>query len=266
MLLPIKQEHRDILADLEKRGQLRGIVRSVPDGTAPHIVARLTAGLEALCESRSVSEAADQCYQVIAERRAYQSYVRLRRRAQPSDQTDVLAQITRFNATHRNKRETVADVRAIAATFPGAPLEEIARWKRSGYSTDVCNALLLAQVTRQVRGWAFGDNGAVGANSPRDAWTGGQSNDPTCSLRDDDDFWKNLFGGDYDPDAYDDDSQRHQRAAEHHRACARTASTMAVGAAHYGAADKHDRAARQYPDVDASKAARAASISLKDIS
>jgi len=85
MLLPIKQEHRDILADLEKRGQLRGVVRSVPDNTAPHIVGRLTDGLAALCENRSISEADERCYQIIAERRAYQlqSYARIRRRAHP---------------------------------------------------------------------------------------------------------------------------------------------------------------------------------------
>jgi hypothetical protein len=242
MLLNIKQEHRDILADLEKRGPLRGVVRSVPDNTAPHIVARLTAGLMALCESRSIPEVDERTYQLKA-------YCRLRRRAQPSDQVEVLAQIARFNATHRNKRETVADVRAIAATFPGAPLEEIARWKRRGYSVDACNAILLAQITRQVRAGITGADfsGGFAANSPRDAYNGGQAADPTQSLRDsdDDEFWKTLFGGDYDPDAYDDDSQRHARAAEYHRACARTASTMAAGAAHYGGSVSFFRAVNE---------------------
>lgn len=263
MLLNIKQEHRDILADLEKRGQLRGVVRSVPDGTAPHIVARLTAGLMALCESRSIPEVDERAYQLKA-------YARLRRRANPSDKVEVLAQIARFNATHRNKLGTVADARALAKKYSPLPFEDVVRGLRLGYSEDTFNSLRLAAITAEVRQGITGADfsGGFAANSPRDAYNGGQAADPTQSLRDSDDdaFWKDLFGGDYDPDAYDDDSQRHARAAEYHRACARTASTMAVGAAHYAAADKHDRAARQYPDAAASKTARAASLSLKDIS
>jgi hypothetical protein len=259
MLLTIKQEHRDILADLEKRGQLRGVVRSVPDNTAPHIVARLTAGLVALCESRSISEVDERTYQL-------QSYARLRRRAQPSDQTEVLAQIARFKATHRSKRGTVADARALAKKYSPLPLEDVVRGLRLGYSEDTFNSLRLAAITAEVRQGITGADfsGGFAANSPRDAYNGGQAADPSQSLRDDDDdFWKDLFNDDYDPDAYDDDSQRHQRAAEYHRSCARKAPTMALGAEHYAAADKHDRAARQYPDADASKAARAASTSLK---
>jgi hypothetical protein len=139
----------------------------------------------------------------------------------------------------RTKRMTKADVRAVFATVPGAPLEELARWKRSGYSIDAMNALRMAEITKQMR------------------YEQGQTADPTQSLRDDDD--------DFDPsDADDKDS--HERAAEYHRACARKAPTMQRGADHFAAADKHSAAARAYPDLNSRFAARAASLKLADIS
>jgi hypothetical protein len=133
----------------------------------------------------------------------------------------------------RTKRMTKADVRAVFATVPGASLEELARWKRSGYSIDTMNALRMAEITKQMR------------------YEQGQTADPTQSLRDDE----------FDPsDADDKDS--HERAAEYHRACARKAPTMQRGADHFAAADKHDAAARAYPDLNSRFAARAASKKL----
>ena len=84
----------------------------------------------------------------------------------------------------------------------------------------------------------------------------GQSQDPTASLRDDDD---DDFG--WNDDDWNDD--KHERAADHHRAVAQKATSLDSASAHYQAADLHSAAARQYPDLNASFSARAASKSLR---
>ena len=83
----------------------------------------------------------------------------------------------------------------------------------------------------------------------------GQSQDPTASLRDDDD---DDFG--WNDDDWNDD--KHERAADYHRAVAQKATSLDSASAHYQAADLHSAAARQYPDLNASFSARAASKSF----
>lgn len=147
----------------------------------------------------------------------------------------------------RTKRMTKADIRAVFATVPGASLEELARWKRSGYSIDTMNALRMSEITKQMR------------------YEQGQIADPTQSLRkkhdDDDDAFDDPDSYGFDDDQDDDwDSDRHLRCAEFHRALARKSDTWQKGAAQHTAADLHSRAAAAYPAGSA--AARAASRKL----
>ena len=114
---------------------------------------------------------------------------------------------------------TKADVRAVFATVPGASLEELSRWKRSGYSIDTMNALRMAEITKQMR-------------------EQGQTADPTQSLRDDDD--------DFDP-ADADDKDSHERAAAYHRACAGKADNWKRCIEQHRAADLHSAAAKSIP-------------------
>jgi len=79
----------------------------------------------------------------------------------------------------------------------------------------------------------------------------GQSQDPTASLRDDDD-------DDIYPEAAD-----HTRAAARHRALASKAKTLEECSAHHKAADLHDTASRLYPDLNSRLAAAAASKNLR---
>jgi hypothetical protein len=132
----------------------------------------------------------------------------------------------------RPKRLTKAEVRAAFAVAPELPLEEIARFKRLGYSEDVVLALRGAAIGKQIR------------------YQQGQSDDPTASLRDDDD--------DFDP-ADAKDKEAHERAVTFHRNCASQAKTMSRCAAHHSAADLHSSAAAG-GDGDA---ARSASKRLK---
>jgi hypothetical protein len=147
------------------------------------------------------------------------------------------------------KKMTAAEVRNfVAAQYPaGAPFEEVARWRKLGYSIDSMNALRLADITQQLR-QGSGLEPLPMRQEP------GQTADPTDSLRDDDDFgW-----------ADDDwDTDKHERAAAYHRALASKATSMEKGVAHFKAADLHSAAARLYPDLNSSVAARAASKSLR---
>ena len=152
------------------------------------------------------------------------------------------------------KRVTKAEVRALVAQYPaGAPFEEIARWRRNGYSVDMMNAIHLGELARQVRaGFTGADfSGGFAANSPRDAWTGGQTNDPTASLRDDDFDWD---------DDEDWDQSEHERCAQFHRGLASQQASMYGVSAHHACADAHIKAATG--SVDDSRAARQASKSL----
>lgn len=157
------------------------------------------------------------------------------------------------------KRVTKAEVRALVAQYPaGAPFEEIARWRRNGYSVDMMNAIHLGELARQVRsGYTGADfSGGFAANSPRDAYNGGAAADPTQSLRDDDD------DDDFDWDNDEDwDQDKHERCAQFHRNLANQQASMGGVSAHHAAADLHIRAASG-GSVDDSRAARDASKRL----
>jgi hypothetical protein len=161
-----------------------------------------------------------------------------------ADKLRGLSTVLEARGISRKKRMSRADVRSLAALTPELSLEDLSRCQRLKYSEDTINLLRLAAVTRSIRqGGAFG----VGAPSPR--FEPGSSQDPTASLRDDDDF---------DPsDA--DDKESHERAASFHRNCASKAKTLARCVENHKAADLHNSAAAG-GDGDA---ARSASKRLK---
>ena len=161
-----------------------------------------------------------------------------------SDQTAIHAAIKAFD--NRRKR-SITDARSIAKENSPLSLEEIVRCKKLGYSDDLMLELRAAAYARQIGGPTF-EAGPM-RQEP------GQSQDPTASLRDDDDD----FGwGDDDWDA-----DKHERAAAYHRALARKSSTMDQGIEHFKAADLHAAAARLYPDLNSRFAACAASKSIQ---
>jgi hypothetical protein len=224
MLLQLSPEHRSI-------AKQKNMITEVPSGTPAHIVARLVAGIVAFCEKRSITAAEERAYQSAAAR-----YVR--------PQSDIQSQIAAWNQRQAAKRKTVTDVRSLAARAPELSLEDLSRCLRLQYSEDTINQLRLAAITKQIRqGVAFG----VGAPSPR--YEPGSSQDPTASLRDDDDF---------DPsDA--DDKESHERAASFHRNCASKAKTLARCVEQHKCADLHNSAAAGGDG----EAARSASRRLK---
>jgi uncharacterized protein len=162
-----------------------------------------------------------------------------------SDQTAIHAAIKAFD--NRRKR-SITDARSQFAEYSPLTAEEIVRCKKLGYSEDLMLELRAAAYARQIGGPTF-EAGPL-------RYEPGQSADPTASLRDDDD---DDFGwGDDDWDA-----DKHERAAKYHRALASKATSMEKGVEHFKAADLHAAAARLYPDLNSSFAARAASKSLR---
>ena len=123
------------------------------------------------------------------------------------------------------------------------------RCKKLGYSEDLMLELRGAAYAREIGGTTF-------EVSPMRA-DGGSAQDPTASLRDDDD--DDAFGWSDD----DWDADKHERAAAYHRALASKATSMEKGVEQFKAADLHDTAARLYPDLNSSFAAREASKSLR---
>ncbi len=165
-----------------------------------------------------------------------------------SDQTIIHAQITAFEKLEADKkRQRIADARSRFAEYSPLSAEEIVRMKKLGYSEDLMLELRGAAYAREIGGPTF-------EVSPM-RQEPGQSQDPTASLRDDDDD----FGWDDD----DWNADKHERAADYHRAVARKATSLDSACAHYQAADLHSAAARQYPDLNPSIAARQASKSLR---
>jgi hypothetical protein len=157
----------------------------------------------------------------------------------------------------RQKKMAAAEVRNfVASQYPaGASFEEVARWRKAGYSIDTINALHLADITIR-QGGAFGVTAGAGlAATYKTKRDGGSAQDPTASLRDDDDD----FGWNDD----DWDADKHERAAAYHRALASKATSMEKGVEQFKAADLHSAAARLYPDLNSSFAAREASKSLR---
>ena len=163
-----------------------------------------------------------------------------------SDQTAIHAAIKAFD--NRRKR-SITDARSIAKENSPLSLEEIVRCKKLGYSEDLMLELRAAAYAREIGGPTF-------EVSPMRA-DGGSAQDPTASLRDDDD--DDAFGWSDD----DWDADKHERAADYHRAVARKATLLDSASAHYQAADLHSAAARLAPDLNSSFAARAASKSLR---
>jgi hypothetical protein len=165
-----------------------------------------------------------------------------------SDQTAVRAQIAAFEKLEADKkRQRIADARSRFAEYSPLSAEDIVRCKKLGYSEDLMLELRGAAYARTIGGPTF-------EVSPMRA-DGGSAQDPTASLRDDDDD----FGWDDD----DWNADKHERAADYHRAVASKATSLDSACAHYQAADLHSAAARQYPDLNPSIAARQASKSLR---
>jgi hypothetical protein len=165
--------------------------------------------------------------------------------AAQSDQTLIRAQIKAFN---NRRKQCIADARSQFAEYSPLSAEDIVRCKKLGYSEDLMLELRGAAYARQIGGPTF-EAGPM-------RYEPGQSADPTASLRDDD---EDDFGWNDD----DWDADKHERAAEYHRAIARKATSLDSASAHYQAADLHSAAARAYPDLNASFSARAASKSLR---
>jgi hypothetical protein len=161
-----------------------------------------------------------------------------------SDQTVVRAQIAAFDAAQKIKcADTNRRARAIVAEYSPLSVEEIVRMKKLGYSEDLILELRGVAYAREIGGPAF-EAGPMRAD-------GGDAQDPTASLRDDDE--DEIY-----PEAAD-----HTRAAARHRALASKAKTLDECSAHHQAADLHDEAARLYPDLNSRLLAHAASKSLR---
>jgi hypothetical protein len=234
MLLEIKPEYRAILA------KSPNVVVDIPRSTPAHIRARLVASSIALCEKRSITPFEERCYQADATRfQASRPRPVIAVKKQIAAKPPVVSTLT---AEDRRCGELALQYRALS-------YDQIRRAVKHGYGTDTLNALNLAEITKRS-GFGF----EVQAPAPR--YQGGQSEDPTASLRDDDDDF------DFDNDGAWDKSE-HERAAEYHRALARNSSTMDQGIAHFKAADLHEDAAQQYPDLNSSFTARAASKNLR---
>jgi HK97 family phage prohead protease len=164
-----------------------------------------------------------------------------------SDQTVVRAQIATFDAAQKIKcADTNRRARAIVAEYSPLSVEEIVRMKKLGYSEDLILELRGVAYAREIGGPTF-EAGPM-------RYQAGQTEDPTDSLRADVDFG-------WDDDDWDAD--KHERAASYHRALASKAPSVEKGVQHFKAADLHSAAARLYPDLNSSFAARAASKSLR---
>jgi len=164
-----------------------------------------------------------------------------------SDQTAIHAQITAFESLQADKkRQRIAAARSRFAEYSPLSAEDIVRCKKLGYSEDLMLELRAAAYARQIGGPTF-EAGPL-RQEP------GQTSDPTDSLRADDDFG-------WDDDDWDAD--KHERAASYHRALASKAPSVEKGVQHFKAADLHSAAARLYPDLNSSFAARTASKSLR---
>jgi hypothetical protein len=229
MLLEIKPEYRAILA------KSPNVVVDIPRSTPAHIRARLVASSIALCEKRSITPFEERCYQEDATR--FQA-LRPRPVIAVKKQTAAKPSVVPIDRRHGE----------LALRYSALSYDQIKRAVRLNYDEDTLNALNLAEITRR-QGCGF----EVQAPAPR--YQGGQSEDPTASLRDDDDF------------GWDDDdwnADKHRSAAAYHRALASKATSLERASDHFKTADLHDEAARQYPDLNASFSARAASKHLRE--
>jgi hypothetical protein len=102
---------------------------------------------------------------------------------------------------------------------------------------DACNRKYLAKLTTEIRqGYTGADFGepSSGASNAGSRYEQGSANDPTASLRDDDD------DPDFICDDFDCSDKDHERAAVTHRNAARNADNWQRCAAQHKAADRHD--------------------------
>jgi hypothetical protein len=162
MEFQLNQEQRNIVS--ERRNSGDSIVTAVPDTTAPHIVARLKAGLAAIFEKRSVSVFDELLYQDQSNRAALNK----RSISTPADEQPSCHRpkghepgpdkVLCEECTRTSKRKTyhakLADVDQrhgkIASEYRYLSYDQIKRAVRLGYDTDTLNALNLAMLAKQI--------------------------------------------------------------------------------------------------------------------
>jgi hypothetical protein len=167
MLLEIKPEYRAILA------KAPNVVVDIPRSTPAHIRARLVASSIALCEKRSITPFEERCYQADATR--FQA-------SRPRPQViakRTAAPVTRTVVPTIDRRHGELALRYKALSY-----DQIKRAVANGYSEDVCNALNLAELGKQIR------------------YQDGSASDPELKFRDDE-------------EAHYHAADRHKQAAEH---------------------------------------------------
>jgi hypothetical protein len=226
MLLEIKPEYRAILA------KSPNVVVDIPRSTPAHIRARLVASSIALCEKRSITPFEERCYQ--ADATIFQAS-----RQRPVIKKQIAPKPPVAPTIDRRHGE-------LALRYKALSYDQIKRAVRLNYDEDTLNALNLAEITKR--------SGVAFEAEPM-RHQSGSAEDPTASLRDDDDF------------GWDDDdwnADKHRSAAAYHRALASKATSLERASDHFKTADLHDEAARQYPDLNASFSARAASKHLRE--
>jgi hypothetical protein len=230
MLLELKPEYRAILA------KSPNVVVDIPRSTPAHIRARLVASSIALCEKRSITPFEERCYQADATR-----FQASRPRPVITVKKQIAAKPPVVPTIDRRHGE-------LALRYSALSYDQIKRAVRLNYDEDTLNALNLAEITKRS-GFGF----EVQAPAPRQE--PGQSQDPTASLRDDDDF-------DWDAEWWN--RSEYERCAAYHRACASKAQSMDRCVEHHKCADLHDTAARVYPAFNngEDKRAKQASKSL----
>jgi hypothetical protein len=218
MLLEIKPEYRAILA------KAPNVVVDIPRSTPAHIRARLVASSIALCEKRSITPFEERCYQADATR--FQA-------SRPRPQ--VIAKRTAAPAARTAKNTLTAEDRRcgeIALQYRALSYAQIRRAAQHGYSTDMLNALNLAELGKQIR------------------YEQGSTADAEQKFRDDE--------GQIWPEAARTTAE-HEESAEYHANCASKAKSLHDAEAHYHAADRHKQAAEHPNDTLASDRARQAS-------
>jgi hypothetical protein len=200
-----------------------------PAKTPAHIKARMVACMTAYCEKRSLTPAEERSYQ-----NAATAAHAMRPRPVISDQTAVKKQIADWNK--RYAAPTI-DRRhgELALRYRALSYDQIKRAVANGYSEDVCNALNLAELSKQCR------------------YQSGSAEDAEQLFRDKDGIH---------PEAARTTAE-HEESAKYHANCAAKAKTLHEAESHYHAADRHKQAAEHPNDILASDRARVTSGLLK---
>jgi hypothetical protein len=218
MLLEIKPEYRAILA------KSPNVVVDIPRSTPAHIRARLVASSIALCEKRSITPFEERCYQADATRfqasRPVITVITVKK--QIAAKPPVVPTIDRRHGE-------------LALRYRALSYDQIKRAVANGYSEDVCNALNLAELSKQCR------------------YEQGSTADAEQKFRDSEGIH---------PEAARTTAE-HEESAEYHANCARKATSLAESMGHYHASDSHKIAAEHPNDVLASDRARTSSGLLR---